>query len=143
MQRLWTGIVAVFAAAIGVAVNGQQPKTVWDGVYTSEQAASGAKVYADQCARCHGDGLGGVEAAPPLTGDMFNSNWDGVALSELFERMRSSMPQDKPGSLSRAQNADLLAHMLSVGGFPAGSTAMDGQAAALTQIKFLTFRPQN
>jgi mono/diheme cytochrome c family protein len=135
-------VVALVVAMAAVA-SGQQAKTVWDGVYTAEQATRGAKVYGELCARCHGDGLGGVEAAPPLAGDRFNSNWEGLALSELLERMRSSMPQDKPGSLSRAQNADLLAHMLSVGGFPAGSAVIEGQAGALAQITFVTYRPQN
>ena len=46
--------------------------------------------------------------------------------------MRSTMPQDKPGSLSRAQNADILAHMLHAGGFPAGPMPLDGQAGALS-----------
>ena len=125
-----------------LTVSAQGQKTVWDKVYTGEQANRGEKLYADNCAVCHGDGLTGVEMAPALAGDMFNANWEGVALSDLFERMRMSMPQTNPGSLSRAQNADILAHMLRVGGFPAGDTPLDGQAGALTQIKFLTYRPQ-
>ena len=52
-----------------------------------------------------------------------------------------SMPQDNPGSLSRTQNADIVAHMLRVGGYPAGSTVLDGQAGALTGIKVLTYKP--
>jgi len=79
--------------------------------------------------------------APALAGDTFNGNWDGVSLNDLFERMRTSMPQNKPGSLSRVQNADILAHMLKVGGFPAGDVPLDGQASALTQIKFVTYKP--
>jgi hypothetical protein len=30
--------------------------------------------------------------------------------------------------------------MLKVGGFPAGDVPLDGQAAALTQIKFVTYK---
>ena len=139
MARYWVACV-VTMAALTVAAQGQ--KTVWDKVYTSEQAARGEKLYGENCAVCHGDGLTGVEMAPALAGDMFNANWEGVALSDLFERMRMSMPQNNPGSLSRAQNADILAHMLRVGGFPAGDTPLDGQQGALTSIKFLTYRPQ-
>jgi hypothetical protein len=51
------------------------------------------------------------------------------------------MPQDNPGSLSRAQNADVVAHILRVGGYPAGSMPLDGQAGALTAIKVLTYKP--
>ena len=120
----------------------QQPRTIWDRVYTDEQAARGEKLYGAQCAQCHGEGLTGVEMAPPLTGDMFNSNWEGVPLSDLVERIRTSMPQTNPGSLTRAQTADILAHMLKVGGFPAGTMPLDGQPGSLTQTKFVTYKPQ-
>ena len=42
----------------------QAQKTVWDGVYTEEQAKRGGDIYAEKCAMCHGDSLGGVESAP-------------------------------------------------------------------------------
>ena len=116
-------------------------RSVWDGVYSEEQATRGATLYAERCARCHGDGLGGVESAPALTGSAFYANWEGETLESLFERIRSSMPADKPGSLSRAQNADVLAHMLKVGGYPAGPTALDGQAGALTTIAIRMYKP--
>src|SRR5688572_20321937 len=139
MSRL--GVISTaMLVTLGIAM-AQGQKTTWDKVYTAEQAARGEKLYADNCASCHGESLGGVEMAPPLAGDTFSSNWEGVALSDLFERMRTSMPQNKPGSLSRAQNADILAHMLKVSGFPAGDVPLDGQAGALTQIKFVTYKP--
>jgi quinoprotein glucose dehydrogenase len=136
------GIIIASATWLLVAVvSGQAQKTVWDGVYTEEQAKRGADVYAEKCAMCHGDSLGGVESAPSLTGPSFYANWEGETLNALFDRIRMSMPQDNPGSLSRAQNADIIAHMLRVGGYPAGSTPLDGQAGALTGIKVLTYKP--
>jgi len=132
-------VIVVLAVLIASA---QPKRTIWDRVYTAAQAGRGEKLYAEQCAQCHGEGLTGVEMAPPLTGDMFNSNWEGVPLSDLFERIRMSMPQNKPGSLTRAQTADILAHMLKVGGFPAGEQELDGQPGALTGTKFLTYKPQ-
>ena len=138
-------MVAAAAAGIWIGqvapVGAQEKKSVWDGVYSEEQATRGATLYAERCARCHGDGLGGVESAPALTGSAFYANWEGETLESLFERIRSSMPADKPGSLSRAQNADVLAHMLKVGGYPAGPTALDGQAGALTTIAIRMYKP--
>ena len=136
------GFIIASASWLMVAlVSGQAQKTVWDGVYTEEQAKRGADVYAEKCSMCHGDSLGGVESAPPLTGPGFYANWEGETLNALFERIRMSMPQDNPGSLSRAQNADIIAHMLRTGGYPAGSTPLEGQAGALTAIKVLTYKP--
>jgi mono/diheme cytochrome c family protein len=137
-SRTQTSVVSGFSRTV---ISPSQQRTIWDGVYTAEQATRGEKVYADRCARCHGDGLQGVEAAPALTGPTFYSTWEGETLGALFERMRSSMPQDSPGSLSRAQNADMLAYMLRVGGYPAGQSVLDGQAGALAQTTVLMYRP--
>ena len=130
-----------FVLMVAIALAGQEQRTVWDGVYSEEQAKRGSEIYAEKCAMCHGDSLGGVEAAPPLTGPAFYANWEGESLNALFERMRTSMPLDNPGSLSRAQNADVLAHMLRIGGYPTGTVALEGQAGALTGIKVLTYKP--
>ena len=110
-------VVSAGVMVLAAATAAQTARTVWDGVYSEEQATRGATLDADRCARCHGDGLGGVESAPALTGTASSSNREGETLESLFERMRSSMPADKPGSLSRAQNADVLAHMLKVSGY--------------------------
>ena len=140
MRRV-LGAASVLLVIAVIVVSAQAQKTVWDGVYTEEQAKRGADVYAEKCAMCHGDSLGGVESAPALTGPQFYATWEGENLNSLFERIRMSMPQDNPGSLSRAQNADIIAHMLHVGGYPAGSTPLEGQAGALTGIKVLTYKP--
>jgi mono/diheme cytochrome c family protein len=137
-SRTQTSVVSGFSRTV---IGTSQQRTIWDGIYTEQQATRGGKVYADRCARCHGDLLQGVEAAPALAGPTFYSTWEGEALGALFERMRSSMPQDSPGSLSRAQNADILAYMLRVGGYPAGQSALDGQAGALAQTRVLMYRP--
>ena len=79
--------------------------------------------------------------APPLTGPVFAATWNGVTLGDLIERMRVTMPQNRPGSLSRQQNADLLAFILSVGRLPAGKTELARQTEILSQIRFLATKP--
>ena len=130
------------AVATVIVLAAFQQLTVWDGIYTNEQADRGEQLYADRCARCHGDGLQGIEAAPPLVGPAFYANWDGESLDALFERMRMSMPQDRPGSLTRAENTDLLAYMLRVGKYPSGTRLLDAQDGALTRIRVMMYRPQ-
>ena len=39
-------------------------RSVWDGVYTEEQAKRGNPLYQQECANCHGSQLNGGEAAP-------------------------------------------------------------------------------
>ena len=140
-RSLGTLVAIVCLTLTGLTVAAQTTRTVWDGLYTEEQAVRGEKLYAERCGKCHGDTLGGQEAAPALTGSTFYSNWEGEALEALFDRIRTSMPQDKPGSLSRAQNADILAHMLRAGGFPAGPMPLDGQAGALSTVTIRMYKP--
>jgi quinoprotein glucose dehydrogenase len=128
-------------AAVLASAQGGATRSVWDGVYTDEQALRGERVSAAQCARCHGQTLTGAEAAPALVGDAFNANWEGVPLGDLFERIRVSMPQDAPGSLSRQQNADLIAYLLKMGKMPAGSAELATDTAALGQILYKSNRP--
>jgi mono/diheme cytochrome c family protein len=116
-------------------------KSQWDGVYTDAQAKRGEELYSQYCASCHGPDLSGGEMAPGLTGGDFSSNWNDLSLGELFERIRVSMPQNAPGSLSRQQNADILAFVLYKGNFPAGSDELPTQTEVLNTIKFMAFKP--
>jgi mono/diheme cytochrome c family protein len=133
------GLLCLVAA--GAVLSGQSPRTVWDGVYTDEQATRGEALYRTHCAECHAEALTGQEQTPALLGVSFNSTWEGAPLSDLFERMRTSMPEDQPGTLSRQQNADILAHMLRTAEFPSGGTPLSGDARLLARILYTTLRP--
>jgi len=78
----------------------------------------------------------GGEMAPALAGGEFMAGWDGLTVGDLFERIRISMPQNSPGSLSGAQNADILAFVLASNKFPAGQTELAKDAMILKTIKF-------
>jgi len=123
-------------------VHAQPPtKSIWDGVYSEAQATRGKALYSQECASCHGGELTGGEMAPPLAGGEFMAGWDGLTIGDLFERVRISMPQNSPGSLSGQQNADILAFVFSANKFPAGTTEMPKEAGILKQIKFEVKKP--
>ncbi len=131
------GAAALVSASIGlcsVALHAQQARRVTDGVYTSTQAERGQFIYKDRCATCHGATLGGAQA-PPLAGEEFNRNWGGP-VSELANKIQSTMPANDPGKLTRQQAADILAYMLQVGKYPAGQTELGADDAVLKQITF-------
>jgi quinoprotein glucose dehydrogenase len=139
--------VAALSAAYGL-LRAQEPapsetKSVWDGVYTEEQAKRGESLYHKQCAACHGQMLTGGESAPPLTGGAFLSNWNGLTLADLFDRIRKTMPQNAPGKLSRQENADILAYTLSVNKFPVGKTELSRQTEFLKEIRFEAMKPES
>lgn len=118
-----------------------ESRSVWDGVYTEDQAKRGEAVYQKECGACHGAMLTGGESAPPLTGGAFQANWNGLTLGDLFDRIRKTMPQSKPGTLTRQQDSDVLAFMLSINKFPSGKTELYRQSEMLKEIRFETKKP--
>lgn len=133
-----------FAAVLVLhtVVHAQPPtKSIWDGIYNEEQATRGKALYSQECSSCHGGELTGGEMAPPLAGGEFMAGWDGLTVGDLFERIRISMPQSAPGSLSGQQNADILAFVFSANKFPAGTAEMPKEAGILKQIKFEVKKP--
>jgi mono/diheme cytochrome c family protein len=137
------GAAAVLAAAalLPMVASAQAPaRSTWDGVYSAEQAARGGELYVGACAQCHGPQLGGIDGASALTGGGFASNWNGVTLGDMVERIRISMPQNAPGSLSRQQVADVLAYILRANGFPPGPKELPRQTAFLKQIAYQAYK---
>lgn len=134
-------IMAITSLGALAAAGAQMPaaaqdRSVWDGVYTAEQAARGEPLYATECAACHGSELEGGETAPPLEGGEFVWKWNGLTVGDLFERLRVSMPQDGPSRVSRKQKADILAYLFSRNKFPVGEADLASRAAWLNQIRF-------
>jgi mono/diheme cytochrome c family protein len=148
-MKVKIAIVAMFGLAAAGAFRGlgandtllAQQKTQWDGVYTDDQAKRGEPLYAEKCSSCHGPDMNGGEMAPGLAGGEFTANWNDLSLGDLFERMRISMPQNNPGSLSRQQNADILAAILKKGNYPAGKDELPTQTEALNMFKFMATKP--
>jgi quinoprotein glucose dehydrogenase len=134
--------VAIVGGLVCAVLWAQQPtRSVWDGVYTKEQAARGQPLYKQYCASCHGEMLEGIEMAPALAGGEFLDQWSGQTLGDLFERIRATMPRDKPGRLSRNVNADITAYMLNFNQFPAGQTELSGDTQVLQQIRIDAAKP--
>jgi S-disulfanyl-L-cysteine oxidoreductase SoxD len=134
----WLVFAAAAAGAMGMSA---QERTVWDGVYTEAQAKRGEALYFDRCVRCHGPTLaGGTDGAGPLFGPTFNGNWNGVPLGQMLDRVRATMPQDKPATLSRQQTADVLTFIFSANKFPAGKAELPRNAEMLNMIQFKASR---
>jgi S-disulfanyl-L-cysteine oxidoreductase SoxD len=129
--KVAAGAVVLFGLA-----GAQTPASVWDGIYSAEQARRGEPLYRQECASCHGEKLEGRGQAPPLAGADFTMDWNGTTVGDLFEKMQTSMPADQPGRLSREQNATLLAFLLSANQFPAGTADLPSEAERLRQIRF-------
>src|SRR5262245_57858288 len=135
-------VIGVFSSATGAKESGQSPRSVWDGVYTEEQAKRGEALYSRECSACHASDLSGNDEAPALSGPGFLANWSGLTVGDLSERVRISMPPNKQGRLSRQQIVDILGHVLSVNGFPAGKTELESKTELLKQIRIEATKPK-
>ena len=100
--------------------------------FTAEQATRGAAVYQGTCARCH--------AATQWQGGTFAAGWQGRRLSDFFDLVSTTMPQDNPGGLTQAQYVDVTAYVLQLGGFTSGGVALSADTATLRHVR-LAIKP--
>jgi cytochrome c5 len=123
------------------AVAAQDMKSQWNGAFTVEQAGRGEALYTDKCNVCHGAELRGTEMAPGLIDDVFSAKWNDQTLGDLFDRIRRTMPQNDPGTLSGPQAADVLAFVLLKANYPAGTQELPTDGDLLKMYKFLASKP--
>jgi mono/diheme cytochrome c family protein len=120
---------AAFAAATWfTALDGsaRQMKNASEGVYTAAQATRGRDLYDSSCASCH--------ELSKFKGPEFVKAWTDKPLTELHTAVLS-MPMDAPGSMKPQEYADILSYFLSLNGYPAGETELEGTEAAIKAVK--------
>jgi len=120
-----TGIGLAAAGSLPAQSSGEM-RSVRSGVYTAAQAGRGERTYEEKCLNCH--------ATEQFVGPAYMNSWTSQPALAWFQAIRSTMPQDNPGSLRRQEYADLLAYLLKLNDMPAGDEELKGTDAALTQI---------
>jgi S-disulfanyl-L-cysteine oxidoreductase SoxD len=130
--------VAYMATTNSVRADAKPTKTTLDGVYTDDQAKLGKTQYGQTCASCHMDDLSGSGQALPLAGDAFTETWEGQTVDDLFELIHTTMPQDKPGTLTPDQTVDVVAYLLQYNHFPSGKDQLKNDPDALKNILITT-----
>lgn len=100
--------------------------TIWDGVYTTQQASRGQRTAQSVCFACHSQG--------EWTNPMFIRVWSGGPITRMWENIRTTMPYDSPGRLSAQEYTDVIAYMLQLNDAPAGDTELPANAEGMNQI---------
>jgi cytochrome c len=124
-----SGVGAAFPAAMQ-----ETTSSTLDGVFTAAQARRGRRVYNQNCASCHGQGLRGDEMAPSVAGSDFIVFWTELPVGALFNRIKLTMPEDGPGRLSDQEYTDVVAYMLDRNDYPAGENELSTDKAELDRI---------
>ena len=133
------GVIAsgLFAhTARSMSLQAANRRTVFDGVYTTEQASRGETVYKNTCVNCHGEELlgGGGGSARPLKTGEFIDRWREDNLQSLFDVLKTTMPRNAPGSLNEAEYLAIMAYVLQTNGFPPGSAELARTALGGVQL---------
>jgi quinoprotein glucose dehydrogenase len=116
--------------------NAEEPAIVdasKQGVFTREQATRGRAQYVINCSACHMEDLAGGGPALPLAGDVFLSRWSNQTVYDLYRRIRTTMPQSAPASLTDPVYRDIVAFILRANNFPAGATELPADAGSLSK----------
>ncbi len=92
------------------------------GFYTEAQAERGQAVYKNVCAECH--------ELQDFTNTDFRTEWDGNSLYELFESIRTTMPDENPGTLTREQYVDVVTYVLKLNAMPTGPAEFTADSAS-------------
>jgi mono/diheme cytochrome c family protein len=111
-------------------------KGIWNGVYSTAQAARGKTTFETACIRCHGADLAGT-TAPPLAGDKFLANWETDSLNSLFVKIRDTMPPNFGTVLEPEAKLEILTYILQVNKFPAGSDDLKVESEKLDAIQIV------
>jgi hypothetical protein len=87
------------------------PSGVLQGVYTSAQAERGSAAFRNICRTCH--------VPRDFRNILQQSDNAEAIISDYYELITLTMPQDSPGSLSEEMYMDVMAYLLSINGFTA------------------------
>jgi len=117
-----------------VTSTSNQETTIWDGVYSDDQARRGQRVYQQACAQCHLQDLSGAATAPALIGQPFFNRWNNLSLGDMVSVIRATMPEDAPDSLSPAEYIDLSAYLLQKTTAPSGEIELPTEMDDLFNI---------
>jgi mono/diheme cytochrome c family protein len=129
MRRFFLFVVPLLVAgsAHAQSTDSTAGKSVWQGVYTEEQAARGDVEHQNNCSSCHG--------TEKYAGDAFTKNWVGRTVFDLFDQIKTTMPDDNPGGLSVQQYKDVVAYILKTNGIPAGTDSLPNDAEAMRLLR--------
>jgi mono/diheme cytochrome c family protein len=113
----------------------QQSTRIWDGVFSTDQAARGKSAFDLSCSRCHNVALTGSERGPAIKGNSFLSHWDKDTLAGLFSKIRDTMPEGGPGTVKDEVKIDILSYILQQNGFPTGKAELKADVSSLEDIR--------
>ncbi|MBI2831473.1 MAG: cytochrome c [Chloroflexi bacterium] len=119
MTRFTVALVVLIAVLSACTAVPQPPATPTVG----QLAEAGSTVFANQCARCHGDsGQGGTGPAIIGANAFLSAHVTGQGLLDFVSQQ---MPFDAPGSLSQQEYLQVVSFLLVRNNFLSNGSSLD------------------
>lgn len=151
-KMLWVGAIAAVSmlACGGGSSSGPGANAPGPGATTKStdnassggaaDADAGAKLYAQNCASCHGDKGEGTGGAPAVVGKgalpldppkgAKSRTMQFKTAKDVLDYIKKAMPDDNPGSLKDGEYLNILAFDLKANGVDLGGKPLDASSAA-------------
>ena len=107
------------------AAPAERPAT--SGVFSQTQAERGEGTYKTSCQSCH--------TRSEYTGDKFKVGFVSKTAYDMFNQIRTEMPEDNPGSLERQEYVDVVAYIFSLNAYPAGEADLPADDEGLKKVR--------
>lgn len=126
--------VLLLGAALAAPVSAQVPvpAPVDPAAEAVKQLELGEQWFRAACFECHATGA--------LANADFRLKWTGRSAYDLFESIRSTMPESDPGSLTQGTYVAVVSYLMKMNGMPVGTSALPSDSAGLSIVK-LMFAP--
>lgn len=114
-------VACVLSVAAASRVDAQVDSTVKTDstaklMVNMEQAARGMEVFKKTCLECH--------TKSDVSGNDFKIKWNGRPVYELFDVIKTTMPDDKPGTLPIDQYIDVVSYLVRINGAGSGGAPL-------------------
>jgi mono/diheme cytochrome c family protein len=96
------------------------------GFFSDSQADRGRETFAFACSECH--------TTSDFRGDDFEWEWRRRTVWDLYRRLRETMPEDNPGSLSPGLYADVIAYILQINQYASGDAELIAEEESMDTI---------
>lgn len=107
-------------AETGTTTGGGAVEDHVTGIFTSAQADRGRTAFEETCSDCHTN--------TEFQGRTFQSDWGHRTVYSFYRTLRSTMPDDNPGSLGEVTYVDVVSYILSINGHAAGPVELAADA---------------
>ena len=123
-------LVVVLVTVCATRAHAQAPTAARDSIARAAAARQldlGDQWFHSVCVSCHAIGM--------LSSADFRLKWSGMNAFDLFERIRSTMPANRPGTLTMGTYAAIVAYLMKLNGMSVGARVVSSDSSALAAIR--------